>query len=434
MVAACDDRVVDRHPAQRRIIGFLVGTQAVGSIGIGVGIMLGALTATTLSGSVAVGGLGATAIAVGAALLALPVALVARRFGRRRALAAAYGVGALGGVGCAVASAVGSWQLLLLSLVAFGGGTAATLAARYAAADLAHPGRRAGAMSTVVWATTLGVIAAPNLAAVVPDPFLLASLAFVLAGLGILLGLRPDPLLAGRVAVVVGDSCCGVGASELPRRHTRAEVWSAIGPNVRLALLGVALCNTAMTGMMSMMPVQMTGGGSTLVVVGIIVSVHVAGMYAASPLFGVLADRIGRVPVLAIGAALVVAGAGVCGMASAHDAPQTAVGMIMLGCGWSAGVVAGGALLTESVPLGLRPSTQGLADLVLNLGGALGGLLAGLVMSAWSFTVLGLVVGFAALPLLMACMGTTLRPVASDQEVAEPPSPLPSGSPLRLRA
>jgi MFS family permease len=95
--------------------------------------------------------------------------------------------------------------------------------------------------------------------------------------------------------------------------------------------------------------------------------------------------------------------------------------MIMLGCGWSAGVVAGGALLTESVPLGLRPSTQGLADLVLNVGGALGGLLAGLVMSAWSFTVLGLVVGFAALPLLMACMGTTLRPVAvpSDQEVAE---------------
>jgi MFS family permease len=189
-----------------------------------------------------------------------------------------------------------------------------------------------------------------------------------------------------------------------------------------------------MTGMMSMMPVQMTGGGSTLVVVGIIVSVHVAGMYAASPLFGVLADRIGRVPVLALGAALVVAGAGVCGMASAHDAPQMAVGMVMLGCGWSAGVVAGGALLTESVPLGLRPSTQGLADLVLNLGGALGGLLAGLVMSAWSFTVLGLVVGFAALPLLMACMGTTLRPVASDQEVAEPPSPLPSGSPLRLRA
>ena len=415
MVAACDDQVVDRHPAQRRIIGFLIGTQAVGSIGVGIGIMLGAWAATTLSGSVAVGGLGATAIAVGAALLAVPVALVARRFGRRRALTAAYGVGALGGVGCAVASAYGSWQLLLLSLVAFGGGTAATLAARYAAGDLAHPGRRAGAMSTVVWATTLGVIAAPNLAAVVASPFLLASLAFVLAGLGVLFGLRPDPLLAGRVAVVVGDSCCGVGASELPRRHTRAEVWSAIGPNVRLALLGVALCNTAMTGMMSMMPVQMTGGGSTLVVVGIVVSVHVAGMYAASPLFGLLADRIGRVPVLALGASLVVAGAGVCGMASSHDAPQMAVGMLMLGCGWSAGIVAGSALLTESVPSALRPSTQGLADLVLNLGGALGGLLAGVIMSAWSFTALGLVVGFAALPLLMACMGTTLRPVAAEE-------------------
>ncbi|MBB5894646.1 MFS transporter [Kutzneria kofuensis] len=419
-----------RHPAQRRVLGFLVGTQAVGSIGVGTGITLGALTATTLSGSVAVGGLGATAIAVGAAVLAVPVAAFAGRFGRRRALTAAYGVGAVGGVGCFGATALGSWQLLLLALVAFGGGTAATLAARYAAADLAHPERRAGAMSTVVWATTLGVIAAPNLVAPVAafgagGPFLVSAAAFLVAGCGVLLGLRPDPLLAGRVAVVVGDSCCGVGASELPRRHTRAEVWAAIGPNVRLALLGVALCNTAMTGMMSMMPVQMTGGGSTLVVVGIVVSVHVTGMYAASPLFGVLADRIGRVPVLALGAALVVAGAGVCGMASAHDAPQMAIGMIMLGCGWSAGVVAGSALLTESVPAGLRPSTQGLADLVLNVGGALGGLLAGLIMSAWSFTVLGLVVGFAALPLLMACMGTTLRPVApapeppaGDQDVA----------------
>ncbi len=426
MATSCDDRTVDRrHPAQRRVLGFLVGTQAVGSVGVGTGITLAALTATTLSGSVAVGGLGATAIAVGAALLAVPIAVLARRFGRRRALAAAYGVGALGGIGCAVATAFGSWQLLLLALTAFGGGTAATLAARYAAADLANPGRRAGAMSTVVWATTIGVIAAPNLAAPMTDafgaggPFLLSTCAFALAGGGVMFGLRPDPLLAGRVAVVVGDSCCGVGASELPRRHTRAEVWRALGPNVRLALLGVALCNTAMTGMMSMMPVQMTGGGSTLTVVGLVVSVHVAGMYAASPLFGVLADRIGRMPVLALGAALVVAGAGVCGMASAHDAPQMAIGMVMLGCGWSAGVVAGSALLTESAPAALRPSTQGLADLVLNAGGVLGGLLAGVIMSTSSFTVLGLVVGFAALPLLMACMGTTLRPVAPPAELHE---------------
>jgi MFS family permease len=431
MVAACDDRRVDRrHPAQRRVLAFLVGTQAIGSVGVGTGVMLGALTATTLSGSVAIGGLGATAIAVGAALSAVPVAALAGRFGRRRALAAAYGLGAVGGVGGLIATNLGSWQLLLLALVAFGGGTAATLTARYAAADLAHPDRRAGAMSTVVWATTVGVIAAPNLAAPAQafgpgGPFLVSALAFAVAAAGVRVGLRPDPLLAGRVAVVVGDSCCGVGASELPQRHTRAQVWSAMGPNVRLALLGVALCNTAMTGMMSMMPVQMTGGGSTLTVVGVVVSVHVAGMYAASPVFGLLADRIGRVPVLALGAALVVAGAGVCGMAAAHDAPQMAAGMVLLGCGWSAGVVAGSALLTESVPARLRPSTQGLADLVLNAGGVLGGLLAGLVMSAWSFTALGLVVGFAALPLLMACMGTTLRPVApaagppaGDQDVA----------------
>ena len=426
-----------RHPSQRRVLRTRVITQVVGSIGVGTGIALGALTAVSLSGSAVIGGLGATAVAVGAALLAVPVAILAVRLGRRRALAVAYGVGALGGVGCFVAIHDGSWPLLLCALTAFGGGTAATLSARYAATDLANPGRRAGALSTVVWATTAGVVLGPNLASpatvVFGDgaPFLLAAGAFVLAGMGVVVGLRPDPLLAGRVSVVVGDGCCGVGASSLPRRHTAGEVWRALGPAVRLAVLGVALCNAAMAGMMSMMPVQMTGGGSTLTVVGLVVSVHVASMYAASPLFGWLADRIGRVPVLALGASLVVAGAGVAGMASAHNAWQMGAGMVMLGCGWSAGVVAGSALLTESVPVRLRPSTQGVADLVMNVGGAVGGLLAGLVVSLWSFTVFGLLVGFAALPLLVACMGSTLRDRVTPR-IAGPPVPRQADGTARM--
>jgi MFS family permease len=408
-------RLARRHPSQRRTLLTLVATQIVGSIGVGTGIALGAVTAASLSGSVVIGGLGATAVTVGAALLALPVAVLAARQGRRRALAVAYGVGALGGVGCAVAIDGGSWLMLLCALTAFGGGTAATLSARYAATDLANPGRRAGALSTVVWATTAGVVLGPNLAGPaaavlgVGGPFLLAASTFAMAGIGVVVGLRPDPLLAGRVSVVVGDGCCGVGASALPRRHTAAEVWRALGPSVRLAVLGVALCNAAMAGMMSMMPVRMADGGWTLTVVGLVVSVHVAGMYAASPLFGRLADRTGRVPVLALGASLVVAGACVTGMASAHDAWQMGAGMVLLGCGWSAGVVAGSALLTESVPARLRLSTQGVADLVMNVGGVVGGLLAGLVVSLWSFTVFGLLVSFAALPFLVACMGSTLR-------------------------
>jgi MFS family permease len=152
-------------------------------------------------------------------------------------------------------------------------------------------------------------------------------------------------------------------------------------------------------------------------VVGVVISLHVAAMYLASPLFGWLADRLGRLPVLAVGCALVVAAAALAGMAPAHDAPQVAAGLTLLGFGWSAGLVAGSALLTESVPVADRPAAQGLSDLCMNLGGALGGLLAGIVVSAWSYAGLGVLVGFLALPLLLVSLLAALRTPAGPEPV-----------------
>nr|BFF00342.1 hypothetical protein GCM10020241_20170 [Streptoalloteichus tenebrarius] len=174
-------------------------------------------------------------------------------------------------------------------------------------------------------------------------------------------------------------------------------------------MAGIVVCQTTMVGLMSMTPVHMGHAGSSLRVVGVVISLHIAGMYAASPVFGWLADRIGRVPVLALGAALVVGAAGIAGTAAAHDAPRLTVGLVMLGLGWSAGLVAGSALLTESVPLARRPAVQGLSDLAMNVGGAVGGLVAGVLVTAASYAVLGLVVGFVALPLLVICVISAIR-------------------------
>jgi MFS family permease len=160
-----------------------------------------------------------------------------------------------------------------------------------------------------------------------------------------------------------------------------------------------------------MTPVHMGHAGSSLRVVGVVISLHVAAMYAASPLFGWMADRLGRVPVLAIGAALVVAASGIAGMAPSHDAPQLAAGLALLAFGWSAAMVAGSALLTESVGVVDRPAAQGLSDLCMNVGGALGGVTAGIVVTAWSYAALGLVVGITALPLLVTCLFASLQRV-----------------------
>ncbi|MET9229766.1 MFS transporter [Lentzea sp. NPDC003310] len=405
---------------QRKVVRVLTGTQVLGSAAVTIGLAFSTLIAASLSGSEAVGGLAQTAAVAGAALLALPGARLAQRSGRRPALVLGYGMGGLGALIAAVAVGLGLWQVLLVGLLLFGGASSANYAARYAATDLAHPHRRARELSRVVWAAMIGAIIGPNLADPAGraagalglpagvGPFLLAAVVLAAAVLVIQFGLRPDPLVVVQSTrkVESADCCTGGASGESPRG---LKVWGTLGPMARLALVGVMLCHTAMVGLMSMTPVHMNHAGSSLRVVGVVISLHVAAMYAASPLFGWMADRLGRVPVLAIGASLVVAASGVAGMAPSHDAPQLAVGLALLGFGWSAGLVAGSALLTESVPVDDRPAAQGLSDLVMNVGGAIGGAVSGIVVTAWSYAALGLIVGFAALPLLVVCLFASLR-------------------------
>lgn len=402
---------------QRKVVRVLTGTQVLGSASVTIGLAFSTLIAASLSGSEAVGGLAQTAAVAGAALLALPGARLAQRSGRRPALILGYGMGALGALVAATAVSFGWWPLLLAGLVLFGGASSANYAARYAATDLAHPDRRARELSRVVWAAMIGAIAGPNLAdpagraaaalglPVGAGPFLLAAAVLGTAVLVVQLGLRPDPLVVVKSTRPVEPQHCSSGSG----RPGGLRIWTTLGPMARLALVGVMLCHTAMVGLMSMTPVHMNHAGSSLRVVGVVISLHVAAMYAASPLFGWMADRLGRAPVLAIGASLVVAASAVAGTATSHDAPQLAAGLALLGFGWSAGLVSGSALLTESVPVPDRPAAQGLSDLVMNVGGAIGGAVAGVVVTVWSYAALGLIVGFTALPLLVVCLLASLR-------------------------
>ncbi|MFJ6674153.1 MFS transporter [Actinosynnema sp. NPDC091369] len=397
---------------QRRVLRVLAVTQVLGAAGVTIGLAVSTLIAAVLADSDAVGGMAQTAAVLGAAVFALPAARLAARSGRRPALVLGYGAGAVGAAVAACAVVLGSWQVLLVALVLFGAASSANLAARYAGADLAHPHRRARSVALVVWAATVGAVAGPNLAdpagqvavrlglPVGSGPYLMSAVLFGLAAVVVLRFLRPDPLVLAKSAVAPS-----VGTKR------SVAVWRSLPPAGKLALGGVTLCHTAMVGLMSMTPVHMEHAGSSLRVVGVVISLHVAAMYAASPLFGWMADRLGRVPVLAIGAALVVAASGIAGMAPSHDAPQLAAGLALLAFGWSAGMVAGSALLTESVAVVDRPAAQGLSDLCMNAGGALGGVAAGVVVTAWSYAALGLVVGFTALPLLVTCLFASLQRV-----------------------
>jgi len=295
------------------------------------------------------------------------------RRGRPPGLAAGLMVGALGAAVVLVATVTRWLPLLLVGTFLFGTASATGLQARYAATDLAEPRHRARALSLVVWATTIGAVAGPNLAdpagrvalelglPMLAGPYLFSLVAFALGAL----------LLARRRFVAAG----GVANPALSVRAAYRVVGQT--PRALLGLGAIVVAHTAMVGVMVMTPIHMRHVDVSLTVIGLVISVHIAGFYALSPVVGWAVDRFGRVPMIYLGAVLLLASAAVAGTAPVHDSAQLGVGLFLLGLGWSCGLVAGSTLLTEPVPAASRTSVQGAADLAMNAAGAVDGALAG---------------------------------------------------------
>jgi MFS family permease len=412
VVSPTTDRV-DVARIQRRTLRVLIASQVIGGVGVAIGIAVGALLAARMGGT-GVSGLGQSSLAVGAALLALPVSRITRARGRRYGLVFAYAAGVLGAMLVVYGAARGSIALLFAGLFLFGGGNAGNYQARYAAVDLAEPARRGRQLSWVVWATTIGSVAGPNLAgladsavhrfgaATYSGPFVFSAAAFLLAALTLGLLLRPDPLLVARARAEVP-------AAAVRKAGLAAAVREVAGSSsARLGIAAVAIGQAVMVGVMAMTPVHIGQAmhGDTLQIVGIVLSAHIAGMYAISPVTGWLTDRLGRRPVILVGIALLLGACAVAGTAG-HEIPRLTLGLVMLGLGWSGTMVAGSTLLSESVGTANKPSVQGLSDLVMGLAGAIAGALSGLVVAWASY---GALTGLAAV-LTVPLIALALRPV-----------------------
>jgi MFS family permease len=389
---------VDRLVVQRRTVGVLSGSVALAGLGVTVGVTVGGLLARDVAGTDSASGLGQTAGVLGAAVIAVPLARISDRSGRRAGLAAGYAVAVLGAVLAIVAAALSSLPLLLVGLFGFGAATACGLQSRYAAADLAVPERRGRDLSLVVWATTIGSVLGPNLAGPGADlgatlglPVLGGAYAVSAVGAAVLAFLRPDPLLLARR---LGGEGAGVRQRGATGAAVRA-VWAS--PGGRLGLTSVVVSHSVMVGVMVMTPVHMghAGGpeGTTLRIIGLVISVHVAGMYLFSPLVGWLADRSGRRTTVAVGGGLLLVAAALAGTAPPGAAVQLGAGLLLLGLGWSCGLIAGSTLVTESVTAELRPTAQGATDLLMGLGAALAGVVGGPLLAVGGF---GLVSGVSA--------------------------------------
>ena len=404
----------DLRRLQRRTVAVLSLGQILGGVAFGATISLGAVLAAEISGDEAFSGLATAAVTLGTAAFAAPLAAFARRRGRRPALTTGMAV-ALAGVALVVVGAAASlFPLLLFAFALIGAGQASNLQSRFAATDLATAASRGRDLSIVVWATTIGAVLGPNLVgpgealgALMGMPALTGPYLFTVAGQGLaillyLAALRPDPLLTAQAAVAADRS----GATRPIAGTDRPRV-------ARYAIVVVAAAHGVMVSVMAMTPVHLLHHGATLTIIGVTISLHIAGMYALAPVFGILADRWGRMPTILLGQALLAASL-VLAFLGQDSTVAVTVALVLLGLGWSAATVAGAALLTEASDEARRTRRQGLSDTVMSLVGAGGAIAAGVILGWIGYGGLALVVGMGVL--VAVALAPTARSSAPQSE------------------
>ncbi|GAA4477190.1 MFS transporter [Enteractinococcus fodinae] len=372
----------------------LIIAQLFSGAGIASGYAVGGLLAEEISGRTAMAGFAQMSVILGAGLVAYPLAALAGRRGRRTALTLGFGIGTLGAGVVLLGVAVQFLPLFMLGMMMCGSSTAAGLQARYAAVDLADPAAAGRAMSLVVWATTIGSVLGPSFTEPgarlgdalgmngLAGPYLISMTAFALATLSastLARGVEQDTASNTQPAGTAAPATLKLGA---------ALRFALARPVPLFAIVTVITGQMMMTNVMVMTPVHMDHQEFSLGAIGIVVSIHIAGMYALSPVFGWMADRWGPGTVIAAGTGvfiLTITLGVIDALAPVSSMVLLSVALLLLGVGWSMFLIGGSALLTSSVPSHAKIPLQGASDSAMNLGGALMAAMAGTVLETSGF-------------------------------------------------
>lgn len=428
----------------------LITAQLLSGAGIASGYAVGGLLAEEITGQTSMAGFAQMSVILGAGLIAYPLAVLAGRSGRRKALTLGFGIGTLGAVVVLIGVALQFLPLFMLGMMMCGSSTASGLQARYAAVDLADPTAAGRAMSLVVWATTVGSVLGPSFTAPgahlgetlgmngLAGPYLISMVAFALATLSASTLTKSvaagtdhpgeprvdDPGHYGEGTAEVNGSAASAKESAPTDKSTTTTEATApppmkLGEALRFALarpvplfamITIIAGQMMMTNVMVMTPVHMDYQEFSLGAIGIVVSIHIAGMYALSPVFGWMADRWGSGVVIAGGAGIFVLTI-VLGVIDAV-APESSMVLLstalsLLGIGWSMFLIGGSSLLTASVPAHAKVPLQGASDSAMNLGGALMAAMAGAVLGAGGFLWINLMATFV----LLVAVGFSIRAI-----------------------
>ena len=396
---------------QQKVIRTLATAQVLNGLGVAGTVAAGSLLVSSVSNSETLAGLAQTSSVLGAAALALPLARLTQIGGRRLALSMGLILGVIGSLLVISGGLNENLYLILLGTFLVGAASASGYQARFAAIDLATSQRSSQQLSFVVWGSTIGAVAGPNLMQPSGDfarklgfpelvgPYFISAITLTLAATVILIFLRPDPYLTANKL-----------SSEKQKQITNKLALKHILGNklARFAIAAITVGHVAMVSVMVMTPIHMAHVDVTLRIIGIVISIHVLGMYAFSPVVGLVSDRIGGVATIKIGLATLLISSVIAGTSPAGDAIRLGVGLFLLGLGWSCTLIAGSTLLSQSVELNFKSASQGASDLVMNLAGAGGGAVAGVIIATLSYGWLCLI---ASIPVAyLALTSLKLKP------------------------
>lgn len=383
----------DREGLRRRTVGVLFAGVALGSTGHIAAVTMTPILALELGADRTLAGLPAAAVVLGAALGATILGAVMGRWGRRPGLTGGYVVSVVGSVIAVAAIVAGSFLGLLIGCVAIGFGNSSNQLSRYAAADMYPSRRRASAIGIVVWAATVGAVIGPNLIGFSGDvaasigfprlsgPYMVPVLLVGLAALLSFLLLRPDPReLADHSA-----------DSDEPLRAP-AHIGAVLRrPVVALLVMALIAGQFVMVLIMTMTPLHMADHGHDLTAVGVVISAHVFGMFALSPISGRLTDRFRPLPIIVAGQAVILLSAVLSAVADPTDQLALLLALFLLGWGWNLGFVAGSSMLTGAVSRAERARVQGVSDALIWSTSAIASIGSGFVVGAWGFATLGVI-------------------------------------------
>lgn len=389
----------------RRTLLVVLLSQTLGGAGLAAGITVGALLAQEMLGVESLSGLPTALFTLGSALSVYVVGRITQSYGRRLGLSIGFITGGIGALGVVLAANLNSIVLLFIALFIYGAGSSTNLQARYAGVDLAQKHQRAKSVSIALVATTFGAVAGPNLITpmgkvaesigmpALAGPFLLAAVAYIAAGLVLLLLLKPDPLLVARL---IEDNKANLQHKETEQAPEQLVQRMGIIAGASVLILS----QVVMVAIMTMTPVHMKHHGSTLTAVGMVIGLHVAAMYLPSLITGSLVDTIGRVKMVIASAVTLTAAGFLAAFAPGESTVLLTLALILLGLGWNFGLISGTAIVVDSTTIHNRAKMQGSIDVGVSIGAAAGSLLSSVIVAFTSYAALGFIGAYLSLLLI----------------------------------